>query len=95
MNPLLLAMKSRRVLVALSALLLGLVTLALPELAIVRAEMLVLIITLALALIGGYTIEDAARIAREAQTPTVPREQLRELIEAVLDELAGEPERPQ
>ncbi|MAU09536.1 MAG: hypothetical protein CL607_06930 [Anaerolineaceae bacterium] len=86
-DPILLALKSRRVLIAISALLVGLMTLLVPELVVVRVEILVLLITLALALIGGYTIEDAASVARQSNPSTVPREQIQELVEAVLDAL--------
>ncbi|MDL1884955.1 hypothetical protein FBR01_15060 [Anaerolineae bacterium CFX8] len=83
-DPLLLALRSRRVMVALSALLVGALTLALPELAAVRGELLTLVITLALAVIGGYSVEDAARAGRERAAQ--PPEDLRELIK---DALAG------
>lgn len=86
-DPILLALKSRRVLIAISALLVGLMTLLVPELDVVRVEILVLLITLALALIGGYTIEDAATVARQSHPSAVPREQIQELVEAVLDAL--------
>ena len=86
-DPFLLVLKSRRVLIAISALLVGLMTLLIPELVVVRVEILVLLMTLALALIGGYTIEDAASVARQSNPSAVPREQIQELVEAVLDAL--------
>jgi len=87
-DPLLLALKSRRVIVALVTLLVGLLTLAVPELQPVRSELLTLLITLALAVIGGYSIEDAARAGRERAT--LPREELRDLVKDMLDELVNE-----
>jgi len=81
-DPLLLLLKSRRVLIALCALLVGLLTLALPDLKPVHNELLTLLITLALAVIGGYSLEDAARAGRDTQNPAP--DQLRDLIKDVL-----------
>lgn len=89
-DPLLLALKSRRVLVAVAALLVGIITLAVPELEAVRGELLTLLITLALAVIGGYSIEDAARAARQRDTAATDaelRRLIREVVASVLDEL--------
>jgi hypothetical protein len=90
-DPLLLALKSRRVIVALCTLGIGLLTLALPELKAVQGELLTLLITLALALITGYSVEDAARAARERTSQPLPddlRALLRELLADVLAERA-------
>lgn len=81
-DPLLLLLKSRRVIVALCALLVGLLTLALPELRPIHTELLALLITLALAVIGGYSLEDAARAGRSPQSPAP--DDLRDLIKDVL-----------
>jgi len=89
-DPLLLALKSRRVLVALITLLVGAVTLALPELSAVRDELLTLLITMALAVIGGYTVEDAAREARGRDSNLDDAELkriVREVFDGILDEL--------
>src|SRR5262245_23838786 len=87
-DPLLLALKSRRVVVALSALVVGLLTLAIPDLQPVRGEILTLVITLSLAVIGGYSVEDAASAGRE-RTAAAP-EDLRDLIKDVLDSMVNE-----
>jgi len=87
-DPLLLALKSRRVVVALAALIVGLLALALPEIEPVRGELLTLVITLALALIGGYTVEDAARAGRDRAA--TPPDDLRDLIKDVLDGMVDE-----
>jgi len=87
-DPLLLALKSRRVIVALVALFVGLLTLAIPELQAVRGELLTLLITLALAIIGGYSLEDAAQAGRERSA--VPAEELRELVKGALSEFVDE-----
>lgn len=89
-DPLLLALKSRRVIVAVAALVVGALTLAVPELNAVRAELLTLVMTLALALIGGYSIEDAAEAARgrPAEIDEADlRRLLRDLADGLLDEL--------
>ncbi|RMG80181.1 MAG: hypothetical protein D6712_18470 [Chloroflexi bacterium] len=86
-DPLLLALRSRRVLVALVGLALGLLTALVPELAAVRDELLTLIVTLALALIGGYSLEDAAVAARQQHPPEDLRALVREVMSGVLDEL--------
>lgn len=89
-DPLVLALKSRRVLVALVTLLVGVVVLAVPELAAVQDEILVLLVTLALAVIGGYSVEDAASAARQQEVTFSEdslRELLREVVNSLLDEL--------
>jgi membrane protein implicated in regulation of membrane protease activity len=87
-DPLLLALKSRRVLIALSALIVGLLVMALPELQPVQDQILVLVIALALAVIGGYSVEDAARAGRERAA--LPPEDLKERIKEVLDSIVDE-----
>jgi hypothetical protein len=87
-DPVLLALKSRRVIVALAALAVGLLTLAVPELVPVRNELLTLVITLALALIGGYTWEDAAHAGRDRAA--LPPDDLRDLVKTVVGELLDE-----
>jgi hypothetical protein len=89
-DPLLMALKSRRVVVALSALIVGLLVLAIPEIQPVRGELLTLIITLSLALIGGYTVEDAARAGRDraAAPPDDLRDLIKDLLDGMVDELA-------
>jgi hypothetical protein len=87
-DPLLLALKSRRVLVALSALVVGLLVMAVPSLQPVQEQILVLVIALALAVIGGYSVEDAARAGRERAA--LPPEDLKERIKEVLDSIVDE-----
>jgi hypothetical protein len=89
-DPLVLALKSRRVIVALCALIVGLMVMAVPELEAVRGELLTLLLTLALAVIGGYSVEDAARAARQRDPVLDEADQrhlLREVVESVLDEM--------
>ena len=88
-DPLLLILKSRRVLVALCVLVVGLLTLAIPDLRAVHGELLTLLITLALAVIGGYSLEDAARAGRE--TPAPAPTELRDLIKEVLLDVVNDP----
>lgn len=101
LDPLLLALRSRRVIIALCALAVGLLVLAVPPLEALRGELLTLLTALALALIGGFSLEDAARVARTPAPPTLPtpddlRPLVRDLLDSVLDELIerrGLPER--
>lgn len=90
LDPLLLALKSRRVMVALCALVVGVLTLAVPSLQPVQGEILTLIITLALALIGGYSVEDAARAAREraAQPPQEMPDLVKDALNGIVDEVS-------
>lgn len=85
-------LRSRRVNVALTTFAVALLMLAVPDLNPVQGELLVLLLTLALALIGGYSVEEAARIARQ-QPPADDglRQIIREVVEAALDELLNAP----
>ena len=91
-DPLLMALKSRRVLVALCTLIVGLLTCAVPELHPMRDEILALLVTLALAVIGGYTVEDAARAGHTSST--FSEEDLRGLIKDVLNDFVDEIGKP-
>ncbi|GAB4514423.1 MAG: hypothetical protein OHK0046_16500 [Anaerolineae bacterium] len=91
-DPLLLVLKSRRVIVALAALLTGLLIIQVPTLQPVQDEVLVLIITLALAVIGGFSVEDAALAAREDAPGITPdlddlHDLLWDVVERILDAL--------
>jgi hypothetical protein len=96
-DPMMLALKSRRVVVALSALIVGLLVIAVPELQPVRGELLTLVITLALAVIGGYTVEDAAKAGRDRSTaqPDDLRDLIKEVLDGMVDELADKLTPPQ
>ena len=87
-SPFLRVLRSRRVLVALAVLMVGLLTLLIPELQAVHDQLVVLIVTLALMLIGGVSIDEAARIAKEQNGQD--DERLRELIKELLGELFEE-----
>jgi hypothetical protein len=87
-DPVLLALKSRRVVVALAALLVGVLCLAVPEVQPVRDELLTLIVALALAVIGGYSLEDAARAGRERAS--LPPDEMKQLIKEVLNGIVDE-----
>lgn len=86
-DPLILMFKSRRVLVAISALFVGLMTILVPELEAIRNELMTLVISLALALIGGYSVEDAAANARQQMPPDDLKDQIREVVDSVLEEM--------
>lgn len=84
-DPLRLMLRSRRVLIAVATFIVALIITLIPDLASLRDELFTLITTLALALIGGYSLEDAAssaRLAREDDTLQRLIEELREEPEA-------------
>lgn len=91
-DPLLLMLKSRRVLIALASLLTGFIVMGVPQLAPLHNELLILLVSLSLALIGGLSLEDAVLAAK--QTPV--SDDMRQLIDAandaILDELILEVE---
>lgn len=84
-EPLLLMLKSRRTLIALATAITGVLVMLLPTLEPVQTELLTLLITLALALIGGYSAEDAARAARE-RTPDDLEARILRAVKAALEE---------
>jgi len=87
-DPLLLMLKSRRVMVALISILVGLLVNAVPELESVQNELTVLIATLALALIGGYSVEDAAHAAKTEPRPSP--DDVREALEKAARDILQE-----
>ena len=82
------AIHSRRVVIALSALLVGLLVIAIPQLEAVRGELLVAVLSLGLALIGGTRRNGDSKETPDASEPFAgdPRDLLRELIEDALDD---------
>lgn len=83
-------LRSRRVIVAFTTFALAVLMTALPELSEVQGELLIVLLTLALALIGGYSVEEAATIARQQPSLAVNedlRHLVREAIAVALDEL--------
>lgn len=89
-DPFLLALKSRRVLIAICALIVGVLVAIVPELEPIQTELLILLTTLALGLIGGYSVEDAARAARETPPPDALRELIKDVLLNVIDEIADQ-----
>jgi len=89
LGPILAMLRSRKFIIALAVLLISLLTMAIPSLEEVRGELLTLLITLGLALIGGITIEDAAAKGREAAAaPAVPpAEAILDLVKAALESM--------
>jgi hypothetical protein len=91
LDPLLLTLKSRRFVTAAAALLVTLLIGQVPQLETLRSELTTVIVTLALGLIGGYSLEDAAvAVRRQAQPPEL-RALLREMLEALLQEQRDNP----
>lgn len=89
LGPILAMLRSRKFIIALAVLLISLLTMAIPSLEEVRGELLTLLITLGLALIGGITIEDAAKAGRDtAAAPALPpADALLELVRAALESM--------
>ena len=81
------ALKSRQMIIAITTLVVGLLVLAVPDLKPIREELLTLIVTLALAAIGSYAVQETSSSDRQRQ---MPPEELRELIEDVLNEMVDE-----
>jgi hypothetical protein len=86
-HPVVRVLKSRQMIIALSTFGVGLLVLAIPDLKPIREELLTLIITLALAAIGSYTMQETASTERQDK---LQREEIRELVEDVLHDLAEE-----
>ena len=86
LTPLRRLLQSRRVLVALAALIGRHSGSGFPELEAVRGEFLTLVMTLALALIGGYSVEDAATAARQTHSSEALREQVKDVLNSIVDE---------
>ncbi len=88
LDPIVIALRSRRVIIAIVSIVVALLVAHAPQLAAVQDALIVLIGTLALALIGGLTWEDAARLSRSrAEQPAgTPDSALREVVLAILHE---------
>ncbi len=89
LDPVLLALRSRRVIIALVGVAVALLVAYVPQLAGVQDALIVLVGTLALALIGGLSWEDAAHAGRQRAEQPIgqPEEALRDLIRGVLEEI--------
>ncbi|MGJ3237383.1 MAG: hypothetical protein ACFE0Q_01630 [Anaerolineae bacterium] len=85
-DPLLLMLKSRRVLIALCALCLHILLMHVPQLALLHDELLVLISALAVTLIGGISLEDAVLASRQTLSEADLRARVEALIDALFDE---------
>jgi hypothetical protein len=89
LDPILLALRSRRVIIAAVSLVVALVVAFVPELAQVQDALIIVIGTIAVALIGGISWEDAATAGRaRAQQPLgQPDAEARALVVSILTEL--------
>lgn len=92
-DPLLMVLKSRRVIIALVSLLVGMLVLAVPQLEALHSELLVLVVSLALALIGGMSVEDAVIAAKQSTSDASIRQQIDEAVDAIIDEMLSEVEK--
>lgn len=90
LGPILAMLRSRKFIVALASFLISLLTMAVPELAEVRESLLTVTIVLGLALIGGITLEDAAKAGKQegpAAPVLPPADALLELVKAALESM--------
>lgn len=92
-DPILMVLKSRRVIIALVSLLVGMLVLAVPQLESLHNELLVLVVSLALALIGGLSVEDAVIAAKQSTSDASIRQQIDEAVDAIIDEMLSEVEK--
>ncbi|MEM9953357.1 MAG: hypothetical protein AAF846_17250 [Chloroflexota bacterium] len=86
-DPVLLLLKSRRVLIALTSLLVSVVVMLMSVLEPLHSELLILVMTLALSLITGLSIEDAVIAARQYPFNSDVRELLDAAADAIIDEI--------
>lgn len=86
---------SRRVLTAFATVIVGWLTLNIPELQPLHSELLVLLVSVALVLITGMSSHEAARIGREQASiaDTELRERVKVLLAELVDELMEKDER--
>lgn len=91
-DPILMVLKSRRVLIALASLFVGIVVMKVPQLEALHSELLILIVSLALSLIGGLSLEDAVIAAKQAPVHESRREEIEAALDALLDSWALETE---
>lgn len=88
-DPLLLALKSRRVIVAIVSIIVGILIVQIPDLGFFRDEITFLITAIALGVIGGISWEDAAKAGRETVPAENLEEAIREMVDAIIDETLG------
>ena len=91
-DPILLVLKSRRVIIALVSLVLSIAVLAVPSLEPLHSDLLVLLTSLALILIGGLSVEDAVIASKQGTTDASIREQIDRAVLVILDEMLAEAE---
>lgn len=85
--PLIALLRSRKFLTLVSAIIVNVLVARVPELASVRDLLITGVILLALVLIGGISLEDAAKAGKDAATEPVEDldSQVRELVKELLD----------
>ena len=86
-DPLLMILKSRRVLIAVSSLIVGLLVMAVPQLEALHQEVLILLVSLSLTLIGGLSVEDAVVASKQVPLEADVRKHVESAVDAVLDEM--------
>lgn len=92
-DPLLMILKSRRVLIAMTSLIVGLIVMAVPQLEALHNELLILVVSLSLSLIGGLSLEDAVIAAKQAPVKDEMRQLIDAATDAIIDEMLAEAEK--
>lgn len=85
LTPLLDLLKSKRALVSLATIVVSILILAVPSLDSLRGELLTLVTALALVLIGGYTVSDAAAAGKTSAA--VPTQDLKTVVDDAANQI--------
>lgn len=91
-DPIMMVLRSRRVIIAIVSLIVGLLVLYVPQLEALHEELIILLVSLTLALIGGLSLEDAVIASRQVPPRTDIKEQIREVLDVIVDEALVEAE---
>lgn len=89
LGPLVALLRSRKVMVSLAALIVTVIVALVPELAPVKAEMIVMIFAVTAAIVGGVAAEDVAKVRADATVKAgeATDVQIRETVTAIMNEL--------
>lgn len=90
LEPLVLLFKSRRFLTAVIGVLVTLLIYAVPGIESIRVELTTVFVSLALAVIGGLSWEDAAKASRDNPPGVTIKDNVAEITEALLQAFLGE-----
>ncbi len=86
-DPLLMILKSRRVLIAIASLIVGMIVMTIPQLEALHDELLILVISITLSLIGGLSVEDAVLASKQVPLESDIRKHVEAAVDAILEEM--------